>query len=262
MTSSDRIDAYLDELLTRLRGPADVIRSTLAEAEAHLRDAADAETARGLSPDEAQLKAIADFGSAREVSMVANRDVAALSAAQLTAALAGAGARMVAVGLGAVAVAAVAARALATVTSTHFVFGAPAGARFSAAQCRHFLDLHPSASRCTAAAGLENANDATFLHLAVAVVGLLAIGLVLLLARRLGPPAGAVRTPVPTGIVPAIGATVFGTVGVALIAAGLSNAFVAGLWGRGLWYVEGVVALVVATGYAVGFGRALLTPAA
>lgn len=262
MTTTDRIDAYLDELLPRLRGPAHVVRSTLAEAEAHLRDAADAEVAGGMAPEEAQLKAIADFGSAREVSMAANRDVVALSATQLTMALAGAAGRMVAVGLGAVAVAGVAARALAAVTSTHFVFGAPAGATFSTGQCRHFLDLHPSASRCTTAAGLENAADATFLHLAVAVLGLLAVALLFVLARHVGPDKSAMRMSVPSGIVPAIGATVFGTVGVALIAAGVSNAFVAGLWGRGLWYVEGVVALVVAAGYAVRFGRALLTPAA
>src|SRR4051794_5061642 len=145
MTTTDQIDAYLDELLPRLRGPAHVIRGTLAEAEAHLRDAADAEVAGGMTPEEAQLKAIADFGSAREVSMAANRGVVALSAAQLTATLGAAAARMVAVGLGAVAVAAVAARALAAATSTHFVFGAPPHATFLAAQCQHFLDLHPSA---------------------------------------------------------------------------------------------------------------------
>ena len=259
---TDPIDSYLDELLPHLRGPASVVRSTLAEAEDHLRDAADAEIARGATPEEAQLTAIAAFGNVREVSMAANRDVVALSAAQLTAALAGAAGRMVAVGFGAVAVAAVAARALAAATSTHFVFGAPAGATFSTAQCQHFLDLHPSASRCTVAAGLENADDATFLHLGAAVLGLLAVGLVFLVVRRVRPAAGAVRTPVPSGIVPAVGAAMFGTVGVALIAAGFSDAFVAGLWGRGLWYMEGVVALVVAGGYVVRFGRALLTPAA
>lgn len=262
MTTTDRIDDYLDELLTRLRGPAAEIRNTLVEAEAHLRDATDAEVARGLTSDEAQLKAIADFGSAREVSSAANRGVVALSAAQLTAALAGAGARMVAVGLAAVAVAAVGARGLAAVTSTHFVFGGPAGATFSVAQCQHFLDLHATASSCSTAAGLENANDATFLHLGAALFGLFVVGLVFLAVRRVEFVANAMRTPVPTGIAPAVGAAVFGTVGIALIAAGIANAFVAGLWGRGLWYIEGVVALIVAVGYVVAFGRALLTTAA
>jgi hypothetical protein len=261
MTTPDRIDAYLDDLLPRLRGPAGVIRNTLTEAEAHLRDASDAEIARGVAPDAAQLNAIASFGSPREVSLAANRGVIALSATQLVGALAVAAVRMVAVGLGAVAVAAVAARALAAVTSTHFVFGTPAGATFSTAKCRHFLDVHSTASSCARAATLENAGDATILHLGGAIIGLFALGLIFLVARRLRSVASATRTAVPTGIVPAIGAAVFGTVGIALVGAGLSNAMVAGLWGRGLWYVEGVIALVVAAGYAVRFGRVLLVSA-
>lgn len=259
MTTTDRIDAYLDDLLTRLRGSAGVIRNTLAEAEAHLRDAAEADVARGMEPEAAQLKAIASFGSVREVSTAANRGVLGLSTTQLSAALAGDAGRMVAVGLGAIAIAAVAARALAAVTSTHFVFGTPAGANLSAEQCRHYLDAQASAASCTSAAALENADDTLLFHLGGAVLALLALGIIFLVARRIGLTASATHTAVPTGIVPAIGATVFGTVGVALIAAGLSNAMVSGLWGRGLWYVEGAVALIIAVGYTVGFGRALLT---
>jgi len=259
---TDLIDAYLDDLLPRLRGPAHDVRSTLAEAEAHLRDAADADVAAGMDPQDAQRRAISSFGSAREVATAANRGVLGVSAAELGQALAGAATRMVAVGLVAIAVATLGARALAGLTSTHFVFGTPSGASLAASQCRHWLAIHPSASTCARAATLENADDTVVFHLGGAILGLAILAVAYFVARRFWRPTAATRAAIPAGVVPAIGATVFGTVGIALVVAGLSDAMVSGLWGRGLWYVEGAVALVIAVGYAVGFGRALLTAAA
>lgn len=256
MTATDPIDTYLNELLPALRGPAGAVRNTLAEAEAHLRDASDAAIVRGVDPEAAQRQAIASFGSVREVSSAANRGILGVSAAQLSGALVGAASRMVVVGLGAIAVAAVAARALAAITSTHFVYGTPPGATLSTAQCRHWLELHSGATTCTSAATLENAHDTFWLYLGGSVIGILVFAVTLLVARRMR--RGTLRVAVPAGIAPAVGATIFGASGVALVGAGLSNAMVAGLWGRGLWYVEGVVALVVAVGYTFGFGRALL----
>jgi hypothetical protein len=62
----------------------------------------------------------------------------------------------------------------------------------------------------------------------------------------------------PPAAVPAIGATVFGGTGVALLIAGLSDVMLPGLWGRGLWFVDAGVALVVALIYAVVFAGAVL----
>jgi hypothetical protein len=63
----------------------------------------------------------------------------------------------------------------------------------------------------------------------------------------------------PTGIVAAIGATIFGGAGVALLSAGLSNVAFAGFWGQGLWFVEAAISLVIAVGYAIALARALMT---
>jgi hypothetical protein len=115
------IDTYLDELLSRLRGPAAHVRRTLAEAEAHLRDAADAEIIRGVEVPAAERKAIERFGSPRQVAAAANRQVSRITAGRLAASLTDAAAQMLAVGIAAIGIAALAARGLAAVTSEGFV---------------------------------------------------------------------------------------------------------------------------------------------
>ena len=79
---TDPIDAYLDELPSRLRGPAPHIRRTLAEAEAHLRDSVDAELSNGAEPAEAQRRAIERFGSPRRVASAANREISGVTVEQ------------------------------------------------------------------------------------------------------------------------------------------------------------------------------------
>jgi len=259
----DPIDAYLDELLARLLGPARDVRRTLLEAEAHLRDAVDEQVAAGTELAEARRVAIQRFGSAAQVAATANRSLAGRTGALVLGALVWAAARMVAVGAASVGVAAVLARALAALTSTAFVFGAPANAVLPADRCAHWLAVQPSATTCAQAAMLENSSDTFQLYTGGAVIGLVVLGIAFTIRAIVSRARGTARTGIvlPPAAVPAIGATVFGGTGAALLSAGLSDVMLTGSWGRGLWLVDAGVAILVALSYAVVFARALLAGA-
>ncbi|WP_066361613.1 permease prefix domain 1-containing protein [Herbidospora mongoliensis] len=72
-------DAYLNELAKTLRGPRRARNDLLAEARDGLLDAAEAYEDQGLPPDEAQVRALADFGP---VAVVAPGFQEELTAAQ------------------------------------------------------------------------------------------------------------------------------------------------------------------------------------
>ena len=257
--TTDPIDAYLDELLARLRGPANYVRRVLCEAEAHLRDAVDEQVATGTELDEARRVSIQRFGTPAQVAATANRSIAGQTAAQAIGALAWAAARMIVVGLASVGIAAVLARGLAAITSQAFVFGVPTDAVLPAERCAHWLSVQPSATTCSQAAMLENASDTFQLYTGSAVIGIGLIGIALTIHAILRRAHGAAPTEtLPAAVVPAIGATVFGGTGAALLSAGLSNVMLQGFWGRGLWLVDGGMSVLVACIYAVIFARAVL----
>jgi hypothetical protein len=265
----DPIEEYLDELLTRLVGPPSEVRRVLAESEAHLRDAVDNELATGASRSEAERAAIARFGSSSDVARAVNHASVPARTVSVLAALAAPAMRMVAAGLIAIGVSAALARVLAGLTSSNFVFGLPPGVIPAASRCAHWLSVQPTAKTCAQAAMYENADDTLQLYVGFAVLGLLLlalIGVVFVIVRRalarrvrgrrVGE-RGAFRAAPPPGVVEAIGTTVFGGVGLALLAAGLTNSASTGLWGHGLWYVEATVSLAIAAVYLILFVRSL-----
>jgi hypothetical protein len=91
------IERYLDELFDRLAATGAAGRRALAEAEDHLHDAAAAAMARGLPADQAELDAVARFGSPAVVARTmrsalgGGRVSRAVSAGWLLAGLAAAG---------------------------------------------------------------------------------------------------------------------------------------------------------------------------
>lgn len=91
------IERYLDELFDRLAGTGSVGRRALAEAEDHLHAAAADAMARGLPANQAELDAVARFGSPAVVARTmrsafgGGRVSRALSAGWLLAGLAAAG---------------------------------------------------------------------------------------------------------------------------------------------------------------------------
>ena len=66
--TADPVEAYLDQLLTHLRGSAHDVRRILSETEEHLRDATSELVAAGASEEEAQRRAVERFGHPRTVA--------------------------------------------------------------------------------------------------------------------------------------------------------------------------------------------------
>lgn len=241
MSGRDPIDEYLDELFTRLRGDSAECRSMLAEAEAHLRDAAAASVKAGMDEEAAQRSAIAAFGPAEQIARSADPHpaVAAITAFVM------AGGGLAILGFVAVGLSAIVARIVAALTSTEWVYGAPAGYRFTAAQCTHWLSVQPSAADCTTAAALENSDDSFLFTLAGVIAGLVLVGIAIGLAFLLRRTARIPRRRIPRPVVWAVGATAFGGAGLALLAGGLGDVVVIGHRGQGLWYIEAAIALVL-----------------
>jgi hypothetical protein len=238
--TGDRIDAYLDDMFDRLEGTSSERRRMLNESETHLRDSAEAFQRTGMDPDAAQSAAIAAFGDAPTIARASNRR----RPAELLAAFVRAAAQLGIYGFAAIGAATLLARALALVTSTQWVYGAPAGYRFTAEQCAHWLAVQPSASTCTAAAALESSDDSFLFVLATAIIGLVVAGVVLA-AMRLGrrrPLRSSARR--PRNVCAAIGATAFLGAGLGLLAAGAAHGVDRVAWGQGVLYTDGVVAVV------------------
>ena len=247
--TTDRIDAYLDDMLDRLEGTAADRRRMLNEAEAHLRDSASAFEHEGMEPERAQAAAIAAFGDGPMIARLANRR----RPAALLTAFVRAAAQLAVYGFVAIAAAALLSRGLALITSTQWVYGAPAAYRFSPAQCTHWLAVQPNATTCRAAAAMESSDDSLLFILATAVIGVIAVAVVLAalrLARR-RPFIATAR--LPRNVVAAIGATAFLGAGVALVAAGAADGIARGVWGQGVLYTDGAVALLVGLVFLVRF---------
>jgi hypothetical protein len=225
----DPIEAYLDDLARRLRLTPAVARRFLTEAEAHLRDLVDEQTAAGADRDTAGASALARFGTSREVARSANGGPFGIIGPALLAL-----AQLAAAGCAAVLAGTLLAELLARLTSTGWVFAPPRVFAPTAGQVAHWLQLHPSADGWRSAAAMENAADSLVLRGATAAVGLaVALG-VLVVCRRFGRIGG--------GVVPAIGLTAFGGAAV-LLAAGATTGLTLVDWGRGQALCDAAVAL-------------------
>lgn len=247
--TSDRIDAYLDDMFDRLEGTATERRRMLTETETHLRDSADAFQRGGMDSDAAQRAAIAAFGDAPTIAKASNRR----RPAELLGAFVRAAAQLGVYGFAAIGVAALLARALSFITSTQWVYGAPAGYRFTAAQCAHWLAVQPSATNCHVAAAMESSDDSFVFVLAAAIIGLIVAGVILGALRLARPrPAGAASR-LPRHVVAAIGATAFLGAGTALLVAGAADGISRIAWGQGVLYTDGAVAMIFGIVFLVRF---------
>ena len=230
------IEDFLDDLLLRLRTPPRETRRLLAEAEAHLSDAADAAERRGLARADAEREAVTQFGSAHDIAHAAS-SARRISPLSLTGNLAWAtlalgGAVLLAIGISG---------ALAgisnAITGPRFVGALPQ--TYPAVTCHYYLAAHHTATTCAQAAMLENSQDAVILRLLAGGLGVLLVVTTLLVRRRL--PGNRLTTTLRDGVVSGLAAVGFTVGAVALGAMAADLAIQHGSGGVG-FYLSGALA--------------------
>ena len=225
------IERYLDALVLELRGRATDIRRILAEVDDHLHDT----VASGATEDEA----VARFGTAREVARRFAPGRGAVFADLVRAAW-----LLSAVGLLAVGVSGVLSMGVRAALGSRFVAGDPIGVTYTPARCADFLEYHAESSTCEAAASAHHADEVQFYRVVAGVVGVGALAIWRWKIRR-------PLSRLSVELVPAIGAAVFGLVGVGLLVQGLSMLTEGPSHGPGEWLSAAVVAIALAALYGV-----------
>ncbi len=237
---SDFIDQYLEKIARDLQGPAIESHRTLLETEDHLRLSAADLMKTGLSEDDAQKEAISRFGKAREVAEAHNAEAWGFSLIGTLVALSTKAAELIAMAFVAIGVSAAIAYIVSLFTSVQAVFGLPTTALPSIQTCSYWLSIHPTAANCQQAGTWEAAHDMTWMLGALGIVGLIILALV----RGWKQTRFYSIKSLPTTLSSAIATTMFFVAAVALFAFGLSDAVIAGSWGRGMWYSESATALM------------------
>lgn len=244
-TSNDQpcelVERYLDELYDTLRGPARHARRVLAETEAHLHDAIDARVAAGLAPADAERAAIADFGPVADFARACNRVSARERSLALLGALRIPAIFLVGVGFFAVGLSGAIDRVLASAFGAQFVFGDPPGTTYAAADCQHWMSLHPQATSCAQAYLAEARDDGLAQRFIVGVVGVLILVALLWWSRVRRRP-----LKLPVASISAVAAAVFGTAGVILTGYGVNRAVNFGSHGPGDFFSAGGVCVAFA----------------
>lgn len=251
MTGHELIEEYLDLLYAELRTAPREARRIIAEAEDHLREGMAEAMAAGLTQREAAEHAISSFGSVRAVVRAHQQRPRRARLAALLSDLAVSAWQLVTAGLLAVGASGLVTAVMNHVLGREFVGGAPRASGLSAADCHYYLANWPAAHSCGQAWMMEVSGDAVTLRVLAGLAGLVMLA-GYLLARRWVPRV------LPSGLVPAVAAAVFGTAGAGLAwlavagrAAGVSN-------GPGYYASGAVVALLVAAAFIIGLRRDLL----
>jgi hypothetical protein len=193
------VERYLDELFDRLAGTGGAGRRALAEAEDHLRSAADEDEAQGLSRVDAEQRAVVAFGPPHTVAAqlrAVHRPDAWLRPAFAGAWLAGG------LGLVAIGVSGLVAEVFGRIFGPEFVAGDGPGVTYTAARCAEYLRLFPGAGGCAGAAAMDHWGEVVQYRVLAGVLGLLVLAMFGLTRRRTEfggeawrPPRGAVAVP-------------------------------------------------------------------
>jgi hypothetical protein len=254
---SGPIDAYLDELVTRLstRRPRQ-LRSLVAEAEAHLRDDADTRVATGSTRDDAERAAVARFGPA---DLVAGAERATWRAPLSVIAQQFVGSALLLGGIGAIAVGISGAVALVVrvLSSARFLVDTPTAAVLTPSNCARWLGSHGAVSPgpgCRNAAISDWVSEVIGYRLAAGMLGVLVVLLVELVRRRRG------LLLLPPQVSDTIGAAAFAAAGVWLLATGIDAIVVSHGDGAGQWISAAPVALAAAAVFALRLIRELQNP--
>jgi hypothetical protein len=242
------IEDYLDELVTALAGrPPRELRAMLAEAEAHLRDDAEAAVARGIAPRDAETQAVMRFGPAEAVAR-AERQRARPSAAQVTAQLLRGALLLVGIGAIAIGLSGVVAAAIRFVFGERALVDVTPGQVLPAADCARWRALYTSAHSCRDAAVADWAEETVIYRVVFGVLGVLVLVAYRRWLSRRGP-----RLPELLTIRDAVGMTAFSLAAIWTCALGFDRALNGG--GAGQWFSATPIALTGAIGFAVLLAR-------
>jgi hypothetical protein len=244
--TADPIEAYLDRLLTHLRGSAHDVRRILSEAEEHLRDATAELVAAGASEEEAQRRAIERFGDPRTVARRFSARLPRSRRRRVAAELARAAVLLGAVGLVAIGASGALAELLGRLFGAAFVAGDLPGVTYTAQRCAEYLEYFPDAGGCAQAAALHHWGEVVEYRVAVGVLGLLVLGGFLLWRRRPdGPQEGYVGV-LPDGFSATVATSLYGVAAAALALLSLDAFLVVGGDGTGQWLSAAIVASAMA----------------
>ncbi|HZC72360.1 MAG TPA: permease prefix domain 1-containing protein [Jatrophihabitans sp.] len=237
------IEDYLDELTSAMSDrPPRELRGLLAEAEAHLRDDAEAAIARGVPPSRAEHDAVARFGPAAPLA-AAERDRGRPPLRRLLADLLPTVVLLAAVGAIAVGVSGLVAEVIRLAGGSNALVDVTPGHPLSAADCARWLAIRPSAPDCRSAAIADWADETVFYRLAVGILGLL-----LLISHRWLRRSHRL-TPAMTVVRDAVGHTAFAVAALGSLVLGIDAAVTGGSAGQ--WLSATPVALVGAGTFAV-----------
>jgi hypothetical protein len=251
MNTSDPVESFLDELLTAARAlPVRDARYLLAETEAHLRDAVDAALQRGLSQHDAEMAALADFGTVtdlvgRERTRMRTPLRALAGQATRTAFVLGA------IGAIAVGISGVIAGFLYWIGGASAIAPVPHASDLKASNCARWIGLTPG-SGCRAAAISDWADETVVYRIALGVLGGVALVLYALATRRRGTKPG--LAPIVTD---SIATTLFVLAAVGTLALGINALVTSPGSGAGQWVSAAPVALVASAVFGSRVARRL-----
>jgi hypothetical protein len=253
----DVVEEFLDRLLVSLSGSPRQVRHTLAEVEAHLRDAVAEGRAAGLSEADAQAQAVERMGPVRAVTGVtaglARPSWALARRLVLTAALVG-GAGLVAVGG-----AGLIGRLFQALKGTEFLTAPWPAGTYTRADCTRWLAGDPGTHSCVTAMLADHAGDLMLRAAAAGLLGLIALGAYLALRQRWRD--RATLTVLPAGSAQALGAVLAGLAAIAGFGQAVDAETVQHGIGAGQSWSLGIAAAVTAVLFALALLRTLRTAA-
>ena len=242
----DLIDAYLDDLAGRLHGPPARAGRILEEADAHLREAAEAAAAAAPGTDPLvssaiQQQVIDGFGKSAAVARAHNR--ALLRPAKLAGPVTLLAGQVVTIGLLVLGLSAFVLALVSQAIGRTSTYADPVGTHYPASACAHWLGLHPTAGSCTQAYILEAADDSVVQRAMAGILGLLVLAAVLFV-RRWKP--GWAQSVIPRGATPALALLGFLPAALGLFGVGVDRVASANGRGAGTWFADGSVSLLAA----------------
>jgi histidine kinase/DNA gyrase B/HSP90-like ATPase len=251
--TGDIIEDYLDRLLVSLTGSPRQIRHTLAEVEAHLREAVAEGVAAGLPERTAQVQALARIGPVPAAG--GPRAIVVRPSAALARRLILTGALIGSAGLIAIGWASLAGRLLRAARGNLFMTAPWPPGTYTRADCARWLAGDPGTRSCVTAMLADHAGDFLLQATAAGLLGLLGGAGYLLLRSRWRDQA--TMAALPAGTAEFLGAALAGAAALAFFGAVLDIETVQHGIGAGEPLSLGIAALVAALGFALALVHSL-----